>query len=173
MQVKCAIHKEMTPQLSLLQMILESEKAWIVSKDYTPADCQQKSKMISLNDQRLFTSAPYTSCRDYTDTKGQTPGGKSGKWVSKRNINSSRIHGNIRFMVIFPLALVRLCKLVDHKCRLINCYDRLAFCSNPSWFKQTGRVLNRMRHISCYLMTTMSIYRVKTYEEQIKTQQLY
>jgi hypothetical protein len=107
MQVNCAVHIETTPQVSLLQVIWDSEKAWIVFKDYTPADCKQESKMILLHDQRLFMSVPYISCRDYTDTKGRRLEGIQASEFQRETLTARGIRRNVRFIGIFPLALVR------------------------------------------------------------------
>jgi len=63
--------------------------------------------MISLHDQHLFTSAPYKSCRDYTDTKGRRLEGIQASEFQRETITARGIRGNVRFNGIFPLALLR------------------------------------------------------------------
>ena len=63
--------------------------------------------MISLHDQGLFTSAPYTPYRDYTDTKGRRLEGIQASEFQRETLTARGIRGNVRFMGIFPLALVR------------------------------------------------------------------
>lgn len=63
--------------------------------------------MISLNDNRLFTYAPHISCSDYTDTKGRRLEGIQASEFQRETLTARGIRGNVRFMGIFPLALVR------------------------------------------------------------------
>jgi hypothetical protein len=63
--------------------------------------------MTSFHDQRLFTSAPYTSCRDYTDIKGRRLEGIQASEFQRETLTARGICGNVRFMGVFRLALVR------------------------------------------------------------------